>query len=159
LLVKIAPDLADTEILAVADLALELGLDGIVATNTTVARSGLVTDAALVASLGNGGISGAPLRSRALDVLRLLRSRVGPRLTLVAAGGIASVDDVWARLAAGASLVQIYSSFIYEGPTLPSRLSSGLLARARSEGFATVQAAIERHQASGVLAEAAVGAP
>ena len=159
LLVKIAPDLADAEILAVADLALELGLDGIVATNTTNARSGLVTPAATVTQLGNGGISGAPLQSRALAVLRLLRSRVGSRLTLVAAGGISSVEDAWVRLAAGATLLQIYTSFIYEGPTLPSRLGRGLLERARAEGFASLQAAIEHHHARGVLLAALAGAP
>jgi dihydroorotate dehydrogenase len=146
LLVKISPDLADAEILAIADLALELGLEGIVATNTTVARTGLTTDPIVVEALGSGGLSGAPLTRRALDVLRLLRSRVGSRLTLVAAGGISSVDDAWERLRAGASLLQIYTAFIYEGPALPSRLSRGLLERARTEGFATLQAAIDRFQ-------------
>jgi dihydroorotate dehydrogenase len=147
LLVKIAPDLADEEILGVADLALELGLEGIVATNTTIARSGLVSDPAEVSALGNGGISGAPLKARALEVLRLLRSRVGARLTLVAAGGIESVDDAWERLCAGASLIQIYSAFIYEGPALPSRLARGLLERARAEGFGSLQAALDHHHA------------
>jgi dihydroorotate dehydrogenase len=149
LLVKIAPDLADPEILAVADLALRLELDGIVATNTTISRAGLRTPAAEVEALGSGGISGAPLRSRARAVLELLRERVGTRLTLVAAGGIASVEDAWERLSAGATLLQVYTGFIYEGPELPSRLAQGLLARARAEGFATLQAAIEHHRAGG----------
>jgi dihydroorotate dehydrogenase len=147
LLVKIAPDLADSEIEAIADLALELSLDGIVATNTTIARSGLVTEPSLVEALGNGGISGAPLQRRALAVLRLLRARVGGRLSLVAAGGIESVDGAWERLCAGASLLQVYTAFVYEGPTLPSRLARGLLQRARAEGFPTLQAAIERYHA------------
>jgi dihydroorotate dehydrogenase len=151
LLVKIAPDLANDEILSVADLALELGIEGIVATNTTIARSGLVTEAAQVAALGNGGVSGAPLRARALEVLRLLRSRVGSRLTLVAAGGIESVDDSWERLCAGASLIQIYTAFVYEGPALPSRLARGLLERARAEGFGTLQAALDHHHAARVV--------
>jgi dihydroorotate dehydrogenase len=156
LLVKIAPDLADPEILAVADLALRLELDGIVATNTTISRAGLSTPAAEVEALGNGGISGAPLRSRAAAVLELLRERVGTRLTLVAAGGIASVDDAWERLCAGASLLQVYTGFIYEGPELPSRLAQGLLVRARAEGFATLQAAIEHYRAGrGALAASA----
>jgi dihydroorotate dehydrogenase len=158
LLVKIAPDLADAEILAIAELALELGLEGIVATNTTIARSGLSTDAARVEALGNGGISGAPLKGRALEVLRLLHSRVAGRLTLVAAGGIESVDDAWQRLRAGASLLQIYTAFIYEGPALPSRLARGLLDRARSEGFASLQAAIDHHHGSSAPRRA-VGAP
>jgi dihydroorotate dehydrogenase len=159
LLVKIAPDLTDEEILAIADLALELGLDGIVATNTTISRSGLATDPIVVEALGNGGVSGAPLKRRALEVLCLLRARVGDRLTLVAAGGIESVDDAWERLCAGASLLQIYTAFIYEGPGLPSRLARGLLERARSEGFASLQAAIDHHHALPAPRVAAMGAP
>jgi dihydroorotate dehydrogenase len=147
LLVKIAPDLADEDILGVADLALELELDGIVATNTTISRAGLQTPAPAIEALGAGGISGAPLRRRALDVLRLLRSRAGSRLTLVAAGGIDSAEEAWERLCAGASLVQIYTAFIYEGPALPGRIAQGLLERARAEGFATLAQAIEHHQA------------
>jgi dihydroorotate dehydrogenase len=158
LLVKIAPDLADEEILSVADLALELDIEGIVATNTTIARSGLVTGAAQVAALGNGGLSGAPLRARALEVLRLLRSRVGARLTLMAAGGIESVDDAWERLCAGASLIQIYTAFVYEGPALPSRLARGLLERARAEGFSTLQAALDHHHAARVVNGVALSA-
>jgi dihydroorotate dehydrogenase len=147
LLVKIAPDLADPEILAIADLAIELGLQGIVATNTTIGRSGLSTSAREIEALGAGGISGAPLRVRALEVLRLLHGRAGTRLTLIAAGGIASVEDAWERLSAGASLLQIYTSLIYEGPSLPRRLALGLLERARAEGFPSLDAAVARHQA------------
>lgn len=145
LLVKIAPDLADAEILDIADLALELGLDGIVATNTTIARTGLETPASIVSALGAGGISGAPLRRRALEVLRLLRHRTGTRLTLIAAGGIETADDAWERLCAGASLVQIYTAFIYHGPGLPRRIARGLLARARAEGFDSLAAALAYH--------------
>ena len=147
LLVKIAPDLADEDILGIADLALELGLDGIVATNTTISRAGLETPAAVVEALGAGGISGAPLRQRALEVLRLLRSRAGSRLTLVAAGGIDSAEEAWQRLRAGANLIQVYTAFIYEGPALPSRIAFGLLERARAEGFANLAKAIEYHHA------------
>ena len=96
LLVKIAPDLADDDVDAVADLALELGLDGIIATNTTIARTGLATPEATVAALGAGGLSGAPLKARSLAVLRRLRARVGARVTLIAVGGIETADDAWA---------------------------------------------------------------
>ena len=147
LLVKIAPDLADEDILAVADLALELGLDGIVATNTTISRAGLAAPAASVEALGAGGISGRPLRGRALEVLKLLRQRAGSRLTLIAAGGIESPADAWERLCAGASLVQIYTAFIYEGPGLPGRIAAGLLAQARAEGFSSLSAALAHHHA------------
>jgi dihydroorotate dehydrogenase len=142
LLVKIAPDLADEDLDAVADLALELALDGIIATNTTISREGLETPPADVEALGAGGISGAPLRSRAEGVLRRLRARVGDRLTLVAVGGISTVDEAWARIVAGATLVQVYSAFIYEGPTLPRRLARGLVERAAREGFSRVSDAI-----------------
>jgi dihydroorotate dehydrogenase len=89
-------------------------------------------------------------------VLRLLRGRVGSRLTLVAAGGIGSVQSAWERLMAGASLLQVYTAFIYEGPLLPSRLTRGLWERARAEGFASLQAAIEHHHASSSPREAAL---
>ncbi len=144
LVVKIAPDLADADVDAVADLALALGLDGIIATNTTIARTGLVTPAAEVAALGAGGVSGAPLAERSLAVLRRLRARVGTRLVLISVGGVASADDVWARLAAGASLVQGYSAFVYAGPLWPRRIHRGLSRRLRAEGLASLRAVIGR---------------
>jgi dihydroorotate dehydrogenase len=131
LLVKIAPDLADPDIDAIADLALDLRLDGIIATNTTISRDGL-RDSAAVADAGAGGMSGAPLKARALEVLRRLHARTGDRLTLIAAGGIESADDAWARLEAGATLAQAYTAFIYEGPCWPSRVHAGLAARCRA---------------------------
>jgi dihydroorotate dehydrogenase len=155
LLVKIAPDLADTEILAITDLAIELGLQGIVATNTTISRSGLSTPGAEVEALGAGGISGAPLERRALQVLRLIRERAAGRLTLIAAGGISSIENAWERLRAGANLLQIYTAFVYEGPELPRRLAHGLLARARGEGFASVSAAIDHYRALSSASESA----
>jgi dihydroorotate dehydrogenase len=132
LLVKIAPDLADADVDAVADLALELGLDGIIATNTTISRDGLVSPPAEVAAAGAGGLSGAPLRDRSLAVLRRLRDRAGDRLVLVAAGGIETPDDAWERLRAGATLVQGYTGFVYGGPLWPRRMHAGLAARMRA---------------------------
>jgi dihydroorotate dehydrogenase len=129
LLVKIAPDLTDADIDAVADLAVDLGLDGIIATNTTISREGLA-DSALVADAGPGGMSGAPLKARALSVLRRLHTRTGDRLVLIAAGGIETVDDACERLTAGATLVQAYTAFIYEGPLWPRRVHLGLAALA-----------------------------
>ncbi len=132
LLVKIAPDLADADVDAVADLALELGLDGIIATNTTVSRDGLASSPAEVAAAGAGGLSGPPLRARALAVLARLRARAGDRLVLIAAGGIETPDDAWERLRAGATLVQAYTGFIYGGPLWPRRMHAGLAARLRA---------------------------
>jgi dihydroorotate dehydrogenase len=134
LLVKIAPDLADADVDAVADLALELGVDGIIATNTTVSRDGLASPAAEVAAAGAGGLSGPPLRARSLAVLRRLHARAGDRLVLIAAGGIETPDDAWERLRAGATLVQAYTAFVYGGPLWPRRLHAGLAARLRAAG-------------------------
>ena len=141
LLVKIAPDLAGEDVDAVADLAVELGLDGIIATNTTVSRDGLASTAAEVAAAGAGGLSGPPLRAAALAVLRRLRERAGDRLVLIAVGGIETPEDAWERLAAGATLVQAYTGFIYGGPMWPRRVHAGLARRARAAGLPTVTAA------------------
>jgi len=139
LLVKIAPDLSDEEVDAVADLALEVGLDGIIATNTTISREGLQTRASRVAACGAGGLSGAPLRERSLEVLRRLRQRVGDRMALVSVGGISTVDDVWDRLVAGATLVQLYTAFIYEGPLVVHRVHRQLLRRMQDKGVRSVR--------------------
>jgi dihydroorotate dehydrogenase len=125
LLVKIAPDLADEDVLGVADMALAIGLDGIIATNTTISRAGLRTSDAKVEEVGAGGLSGRPLTDRSLEVLRLLRGRVGPDLTLIGVGGITTVADSQARLDAGATLLQGYTAFIYEGPLWPRRIVQG----------------------------------
>jgi dihydroorotate dehydrogenase len=132
LLVKIAPDLADADVDAIADLALELGLDGIIATNTTVSRDGLASSPDEVASAGAGGLSGPPLRARALEVLTRLRERAGDRLVLIAAGGIETPDDAWERLRAGATLVQAYTGFVYGGPLWPRRMHAGLARRMKA---------------------------
>jgi dihydroorotate dehydrogenase len=126
LLVKIAPDLADEDVLAVADLALTIGLDGIIATNTTVSRDGLASTSQQVAAAGAGGLSGPPLAGRAEKVMRMLRERVGDALTLVGVGGITTVEDAQARLEAGADLLQGYTAFVYEGPGWPRRILDGL---------------------------------
>ncbi len=122
LLVKIAPDLADDDVLAVADMAKQIGLDGIIATNTTISRDGLATDSAKVATIGAGGLSGQPLTARSLEVLRLLKGRVGDDLTLIGVGGITTPGDALARLDAGADLLQGYTAFIYEGPLWPRKI-------------------------------------
>jgi dihydroorotate dehydrogenase len=142
LLVKIAPDLADDDIDAIADLAVELGLDGIIATNTTIVRDHLTTNPAGIKAAGAGGLSGAPLKERSLHVLRQLRARVGDRLVLVAAGGIETPGDAWERIQAGATLLQAYTGFVYGGPMWPRRIHHGLASLARQAGFASIQQAI-----------------
>jgi dihydroorotate dehydrogenase len=142
LLVKIAPDLADEDVDAVADLALELGVDGIIATNTTVSRDHLASPAAEIAAAGPGGLSGPPLGPRALHVLRRLRARAADRLVLVAAGGIETPDDAFERIRAGATLLEGYTGFIYGGPAWPRRMHRGLARLVREKGFASVQDAV-----------------
>ncbi|MCL2544062.1 MAG: quinone-dependent dihydroorotate dehydrogenase [Nocardioidaceae bacterium] len=126
LLVKIAPDLADEDVTAVAEMALSLELDGIVATNTTISREGLRSSAADVEACGAGGLSGAPLRARSTEVVRRLRARVGNRTTIIGVGGISTSADARERLDAGADLLQAYTAFIYGGPTWPRAVLKGL---------------------------------
>ena len=126
LLVKIAPDLRDEEVTRIAELVVRLGLDGIIATNTTISREGLTTDAARVEAIGAGGLSGAPLRARSLAVLRLIRASVPADLCLISVGGVESGADVAARLAAGATLVQGYTAFLYRGPLWARQVNRGL---------------------------------
>ena len=141
-LVKIAPDLSDEDIDAVADLALELGLAGIVATNTTISREGLITDATHVEEMGSGGISGAPLNDRSLEVLKRLRSRVGDRLVLISVGGISTPEQAWERIAAGASLLQGYTPFIYGGLGWIRRIHRGLAKQVEAHGLENIGAAV-----------------
>ncbi|PZE36651.1 dihydroorotate dehydrogenase (quinone) [Curtobacterium sp. MCPF17_031] len=122
-LVKIAPDLTDEQIDAIAGLAVELGLSGVIATNTTIERTGLTTPDADVQAMGTGGLSGAPLGARSLEVLRRVRAAVPAGFCVIAVGGVTSEADVQARIAAGATLVQGYTAFLYEGPTWAMRIN------------------------------------
>jgi dihydroorotate dehydrogenase len=121
LLVKIAPDLAGEDIDAVADLVLELGLDGVVAVNTTIGHD-----------RGPGGLSGPPLLGRGLEVVARLRARLGTGPVIIGVGGITRADDVRAYLRAGADLTQGYTSFVYEGPLWASRINRALTRSAGS---------------------------
>ncbi|MFI6430823.1 quinone-dependent dihydroorotate dehydrogenase [Rhodococcus oryzae] len=141
-LVKIAPDLSDEDVDAVADLAVELGLAGIVATNTTISRSGLRTSASDVTAIGAGGLSGPPVADRSLEVLRRLYLRVGDRLALISVGGIETADQAWERILAGASLVQGYTGFIYGGPFWMRRIHKGLAQRVRAAGYSSLSEAV-----------------
>ena len=115
LLVKIAPDLADADIDAVSDLVADMGLDGVVATNTTIDHD-----------LGEGGLSGAPLLPRSLEVVRRLRSRLGEGPVIIGVGGISSIMDAELMLDAGADLLQAYTAFVYNGPAWPGRINRAL---------------------------------
>ncbi len=139
LLVKIAPDLADADIDAIAKLVNELGLDGVVVANTTVSREGLKSTSALLASVGDGGLSGAPLRERSLAVLRRIRRTVTGDVVVISVGGVLDTADVWQRLVAGATLVQAYTGFVYGGPLWPRRVQRGLLRRLERTGIEDVE--------------------
>ncbi|MFE3187834.1 quinone-dependent dihydroorotate dehydrogenase [Nocardia sp. NPDC059240] len=141
-LVKIAPDLSDEDIDAVADLAVELGLAGIVATNTTIRRDGLATPATTVEPIGAGGLSGPPVADRSLEVLRRLYSRVGDQLVLISVGGIETADQAWERILAGASLLQGYTGFIYGGPLWPKHIHRGLAEKLRTHGYTNLSEAV-----------------
>lgn len=126
LLVKIAPDLPDEDVAAVARLAVDLGLSGLIATNTTVSREGLVTEARVIAAAGAGGLSGEPLAHRALEVLRIVRGAVPANFVVISAGGVETADDVRQRLDAGADLVQGYTAFLYRGPLWARQINRAL---------------------------------
>jgi dihydroorotate dehydrogenase len=125
LCVKIAPDLADEDVLAIGRLARERGLEGLIATNTTISRDGLLTPAADVDAVGAGGLSGPVLRRRSMEVLRLLRSQ-DRKIAVISVGGVSSSHDVRERLKAGATLVQAYTGLVYGGPLWPRRVVGGL---------------------------------
>jgi dihydroorotate dehydrogenase len=123
-LVKIAPDISDDQIIRISHLVPELGLAGIIATNTTTSRAGLISDPSEIAEAG--GVSGAPLAQRALSVLRLIRANVPAELCVISVGGVETAEDVAERLAAGATLVQGYTGFLYRGPFWARQINQGL---------------------------------
>ncbi|MEO7146717.1 MAG: dihydroorotate dehydrogenase (quinone), partial [Terrimesophilobacter sp.] len=133
-LVKIAPDLSDEAVAEVSLLAVELGLAGIIATNTTLDRSDLASNPRLVENAGAGGLSGAPLAARSLAILRHIRSVVPTEFCVISVGGVETAEDVAERLAFGATLVQGYTAFLYWGPLWAHQINRGLL-RLRSVAY------------------------
>ncbi len=137
---KVAPDLGEGEPDQIVRVSMNHGIDAIIIANTTISRPPLHSRFAGE----TGGLSGEPLKALALDALRRFRAASGGAMPLIAAGGIASGDDAWQRIKAGASLVQLYSAMVYEGPGLGRRIAAGLAARARAEGYASVSKAVGR---------------
>lgn len=129
ILLKIAPDLTNEQLDDIIDIVKEVNLDGIIATNTTVTRDNLRTSWQKVESIGAGGLSGKPLTSRSTEVIKYLSDNSGKAFPIIGVGGIMTVEDALEKLDAGASLIQLYSGFIYEGPTLISNINKALLAR------------------------------
>jgi dihydroorotate dehydrogenase len=139
-LVKVSPDMTTDDLLRTVDAALEGGAAGIVATNTTTSRGGLKARGAVVAE--TGGLSGAPLRQTANAACGALFRHLGRRVPIVGVGGIASADDAYERIRSGATLVQVYTALIYEGPGLVARIIDGLAERLARDGFSTIGDAI-----------------
>ncbi len=126
ILLKIAPDLTWTQIDDVVDLATEINLDGLVATNTTIDRSGLQTEKEKVQSIGAGGLSGLPLKSRATEVVSYIHQKTGGRIPIIASGGIFTASDAQEKMQAGASLCEVWTGFIYEGPFIVKKICERL---------------------------------
>lgn len=127
ILLKIAPDLTNEQLDDVIEIVKETSTDGIIATNTTISREGLATDKNTLERIGSGGLSGKPLTVRATEVIRYLRSGLGPQFPIIGVGGIMNETDALEKLRAGADLIQLYSGFIYEGPALIKRINKAIL--------------------------------
>jgi dihydroorotate dehydrogenase len=126
LFLKIAPDLSPGQIDDIAEIVLEANISGIVASNTTISRESLVTPSSEIEKIGNGGVSGQPVRARSTEIISLLRQKLGPEKTIIGVGGIASSEDAQEKISAGANLVQVYSGMIYEGPWLIKKINRSL---------------------------------
>jgi dihydroorotate dehydrogenase len=142
LLVKIAPDLAQHELEAIVEVALRAKVDGIIATNTTTSRAHLRTSPAAVAACGEGGLSGAPLRAPSTEMVAALYRLTRGRLTIIGVGGIFNARDAWEKICAGASLVQLYTGFVYEGVGVVREINEGLAEFVRRSGFRSLDEAV-----------------
>lgn len=127
ILLKIAPDLTDSQLDDILDIVQTTKLDGIIATNTTISRKDLTTNEIEVKNIGNGGLSGSPVRERSTEVIRYLHKKSNGAVTIIGVGGIASAEDALEKLEAGAALVQVYSGMVYAGPGLVKEINRALL--------------------------------
>jgi dihydroorotate dehydrogenase len=142
LLVKIAPDLNLRELESIVETAERAKLSGIIATNTTISRAGLATPAAEVAACGDGGLSGAPLRSRSTEIIAALYRLTRGRMTIIGVGGIFTAEDAWEKISAGASLIQLYTGFIYQGVGVARDINDRLAEILSRKGFRTLDEAV-----------------
>jgi dihydroorotate dehydrogenase len=132
ILLKIAPDLTDEQLIDIIDIVRDTKIHGVIATNTTISREGLKTDPSQIAEIGNGGLSGKPLKNRSTEVIRFLHQKSGGEFPIIGVGGIHSAEDALEKLKAGASLVQLYTGFIYEGPGLVKEINKAIIADAQA---------------------------
>jgi dihydroorotate dehydrogenase len=149
LLVKIAPDLDAPDLEAIVDVALRANLSGIIATNTTTSRDHLLTPQRVVTSFGNGGLSGAPLLARSNEIIRTLYRLTKGRLTIIGVGGVFTAEDAWQKICAGASLVQLYTGFVYQGWGIARDINEGLAKILKREGIRSLDEAIGSGQKKG----------
>jgi len=127
ILLKIAPDLTNEQLDDIIEIVEQLNLSGVIATNTTISRAELSADASLIETIGNGGLSGKPLKERSTEVIRYLRDHSKSKFPMIGVGGINSSEDALEKLRAGASLIQLYTGFIYQGPSLIKKINKELL--------------------------------
>jgi dihydroorotate dehydrogenase len=142
ILVKLSPDLSLEDLQQVVEVAQRNKVAGLIATNTTTERSGLLTNANKVREFGEGGLSGAPLKRRSLAIIARLHQLTGGSMPLIGVGGIFTAADAWEMISAGASLIQLYTGFIYEGPAIARRINEGLRRIISNEGFVSLDEAV-----------------
>lgn len=126
ILLKIAPDLTQPQLDDVIDLAKEIQLDGLVASNTTISREGLLTDASTVTAIGAGGLSGLPVKQRSTEIVQYIAQKMNGEVPVIASGGIFTGADAQEKLKAGAVLVQVWTGFIYEGPAIAKKICNNI---------------------------------
>lgn len=142
LLVKLSPDIHEADIESIVDVLKSFAIDGIIATNTTTGRDHLVTDAKVIAEIGEGGLSGAPLRRTATQMIAKLYRLTDAKVPLIGVGGIFTAEDAWEKITAGASLLQLYTGFIYQGPGIAKSINEGLAKLLAANGFKTLDEAV-----------------
>ena len=142
LLVKLSPDLTSEELETIVDVVTRLQVDGIIATNTTIARDNLLTDKAKVASIGEGGLSGEPLKQKSTRMVADLYHLTKGKIPIIGVGGIFTAEDAWEKISAGASLIQLYTGFIYRGPGIAREINENLERIMKREGFSNLDAAV-----------------
>ncbi|MBL6667988.1 MAG: quinone-dependent dihydroorotate dehydrogenase [Crocinitomicaceae bacterium] len=133
ILLKIAPDLSNTQLDDIIDIFSSTHIDGLIATNTTISRDNLITDAKLVDEMGAGGLSGLPVKNRSTEVIRYISSKSDGKIPMIGVGGIHSDEDAIEKLKAGATLIQMYTGFIYEGPAVIKRINKAIIEYRRSK--------------------------
>jgi len=145
LLVKLAPDLDSADLELIVDVAKRTNIAGIIATNTTIGRDDLRTPRTEIEACGQGGLSGAPLQRRSTETIAALYRLTRGAIPLIGVGGIFTADDAWEKICAGASLIQLYTGFIYQGPRIAKQINDGLVEILKKEGYASLDEAVGSH--------------